>query len=135
MPHCATDGLPTSTLRSVPSPSYPGERVRVRGSSARRNALPMPRFAVILPAAGSSTRYAGPRNKLLETLGGQTVLARSIAAFQSRPDVTLIVIPTKAPLDLAGEKITLCPGGPSRAHSVHVALQQIPHDIASGAVH
>jgi 2-C-methyl-D-erythritol 4-phosphate cytidylyltransferase len=95
----------------------------------------MPRFAVILPAAGSSTRYAGPRNKLLETLGGQTVLQRSISAFQSRPDVAMIVIPTKASFDLTGDKVTLCPGGPSRAHSVLNALEQVPLEIEWIAVH
>ena len=53
----------------------------------------MPIFAVILPAAGSSTRYGGPRNKLFEVLEGRTVLERSVAAFQGRADVGSIVIP------------------------------------------
>lgn len=95
----------------------------------------MPPFAVILPAAGQSTRYQGPRNKLFETLEGQTVLERSIAAFQIRVDVATIIIPTRGQFDLAGDRIRICRGGSSRAHSVLAALREVPPDIEWVAIH
>ena len=36
----------------------------------------MNHVAVILPAAGRSVRYGGPRNKLLEPLAGMPVIAK-----------------------------------------------------------
>lgn len=95
----------------------------------------MPDFAVILPAAGQSTRYGGPRNKLFEILDGVTVLNRSIAAFQTRADVAMIVIPTRNPLDITGAHIHLCNGGASRAHSVLAALREVPPEIEWIAIH
>jgi 2-C-methyl-D-erythritol 4-phosphate cytidylyltransferase len=95
----------------------------------------MPAFAVILPAAGSSTRYGGLRNKLYEILDGTTVLARSVAAFQSRSDVERIIIPTRGSPEIAGDKVCLCMGGASRAHSVFSALHEVPDDIEWIAVH
>ena len=97
----------------------------------------MPTFAVILPAAGSSTRYGGPRHKLFEMLDGRTVLEHSIAAFQCRSDVAMIAIPTRDPLDieLPGERIHLCAGGATRAHSVLNALREVPANIEWVAVH
>ena len=95
----------------------------------------MHKFAVILPAAGQSTRYAGPRNKLHELLDGTTVLHRSVAAFQSREDVAMIVVPTRGSIDLTGDRITICTGGASRAHSVWAALRQVPQGIEWVAIH
>ena len=95
----------------------------------------MPTFAAILPAAGSSTRYGGPRNKLFEMLSGQTVLERSVAAFQGRPDVGLIVVPTRGSLELPGPRLKICAGGSSRAESVLLALREVPPDIEWVAVH
>lgn len=95
----------------------------------------MPTFAAIIPAAGRSTRFGGPRNKLFEPLDGRTVLERSVSAFQCRADVPLIVIPTRDPLDLPGERIHLCPGGSSRAESVWCALKQVPATIEWVAIH
>jgi 2-C-methyl-D-erythritol 4-phosphate cytidylyltransferase len=97
--------------------------------------LPMPTFAAILPAAGSSTRYGGARNKLFEMLDGRTVLERSVAAFQSRDDVAMIVIPTHGSLDLSGDRIKICAGGSTRAHSVLCALREVPAEIEWVAVH
>lgn len=96
----------------------------------------MPDFAVILPAAGSSTRYGAGRSKLLEDLGGQSVLARSLIAFLQRPDVVLVVIATQAELPLPEDKrIRRCPGGNCRARSVQNALELVPPQIEWVAVH
>jgi len=52
-------------------------------------------FAVILPAAGSGTRFGGG-NKLLTDIGGKSVLQRSVGLFASRADVGIIAIVTAA---------------------------------------
>jgi 2-C-methyl-D-erythritol 4-phosphate cytidylyltransferase len=103
-------------------------------------------FAVILPAAGQSSRF-GQTNKLLVPLRGDPVIAHSLRAFLARSDVPLIVIPTHlhdkitacAPMDvkdaIAAHRIRFCPGGASRAHSVQAALQHVPPSIEWIAVH
>jgi 2-C-methyl-D-erythritol 4-phosphate cytidylyltransferase len=101
-----------------------------------------PRFAVILPAAGQSTRFG--RDKLQEALNGRTVLERSIEAFTQRKDVAQIVIATsalkaaqsEAPGGISSdERIKYCPGGPSRADTVRNALRAIDKTIEWVAVH
>lgn len=96
-------------------------------------------FAVILPAAGRSTRF-GPANKLLADCNGLSVLERTLACFVPRDDVALILVPCSDPAiaDLArrgGEKVLLCPGGHSRAHSVLSALKNVPASIDWVAIH
>src|SRR5688572_23974543 len=54
--------------------------------------LPMPRFAVILPAAGSSTRFRSPRGKLVQDLLGVPVIARAVLPFVQRPDTHYIFL-------------------------------------------
>lgn len=107
----------------------------------------MPQFAAILPAAGQSTRYGGPTNKLLAGLAGEPVLARSLGAFLDRTDVAGVFLPTALPLrdnpDLApalasrlrDPRVTLCAGGPSRAESVRAALRLVPPKIEWVAIH
>ena len=105
----------------------------------------MPKFALILPAAGSSTRFGGPRNKLLEIVAGVPVLARSMRAFLLRADVAQIVIPTQTRLMesadwplaicLSDRRVVTCPGGSSRAHSVQCAAQRVDPSIEWIAVH
>ncbi len=51
----------------------------------------MPGIAVLIVAAGSGARLGGVP-KQYRTLGGKTVLARSVAAFASRQDITHIQI-------------------------------------------
>jgi 2-C-methyl-D-erythritol 4-phosphate cytidylyltransferase len=99
----------------------------------------MVEFAVIIPAAGSSTRYGGPRNKLLETLGGEAVIARTVRAFLARRDVIRVILPTGLselreilPRD---ERVVLCEGGETRAHSVWRGLREAPESVEWVAVH
>jgi 2-C-methyl-D-erythritol 4-phosphate cytidylyltransferase len=96
-------------------------------------------FAVILPAAGRSTRF-GPANKLSAELDGQAVLERTLTCFVRRSEVSLILVPCSdsAIADIArrgGEKVILCPGGHSRAHSVQSALKMVPASIDWVAIH
>ena len=105
----------------------------------------MAEFAVILPAAGSSSRY-GVRNKLAEDLGGRPVLLRSIDAFAARADhdVKLILVAADQRMrhwlsprlhEYDRDLVRLCPGGDCRAASVLAALRQVPEDIEWVAVH
>jgi 2-C-methyl-D-erythritol 4-phosphate cytidylyltransferase len=96
-------------------------------------------FAVILPAAGRSLRFGGGgRDKLLEPLGGQPVIARSVQAFLQRADVGLVIIPTNQRERIepvVDPRVQFCPGGPSRAESVLNALREIPERFEWVAVH
>jgi 2-C-methyl-D-erythritol 4-phosphate cytidylyltransferase len=95
-------------------------------------------FALILPAAGSSTRFGSPRSKLLEEIDGQTVLARSLNAFIDRPDVKYIVVAASfamRPHIPRSSKLTICDGGTCRAGSVLNALRNVPENIEWVAVH
>jgi 2-C-methyl-D-erythritol 4-phosphate cytidylyltransferase len=94
----------------------------------------MNRFAVIIPAAGSSMRFGAGRNKLLETLAGETVLRRSIRAF-ARPDVAGIFVASEIRNFDFGADVKLCRGGACRAESVRNALQAVPNNIEWVAVH
>jgi 2-C-methyl-D-erythritol 4-phosphate cytidylyltransferase len=52
----------------------------------------MSKFAVILPAAGSSTRFGGTQSKLVAELAGLPVIARAVLAFAQRGDTHQILI-------------------------------------------
>jgi 2-C-methyl-D-erythritol 4-phosphate cytidylyltransferase len=106
----------------------------------------MERFAVILPAAGRSARFGGGRDKLLEPLGGQAVVARAVGVFLARPDVGCVLIPTNQrdriePLlpppsrSRTDPHVTFCEGGASRAESVLAALRRVPAEFEWVAVH
>ncbi|MGD9857292.1 MAG: 2-C-methyl-D-erythritol 4-phosphate cytidylyltransferase [Planctomycetaceae bacterium] len=106
----------------------------------------MPRFAVILPAAGKSTRFGDARRKKpFVELKGRPVWVRTAEAFVNREDVaqTLVCI---APEDLdwfkekfapnlAFMNVEIVPGGSSRADTVQNALARVRADIDFVAVH
>lgn len=107
----------------------------------------MPRFAVILPAAGASTRFGPGSNKLFAPLpGGEPVIAVTLVAFLARRDVESIVIATASGADWADvhpslrriaddPRVRRCEGGPSRAESVRSGLHQVPTAVEWVAVH
>lgn len=105
----------------------------------------MPEFAVIIPAAGQSTRFGGQTSKLFQHLAGRPVLTWTLAAFVNRADVRQIVIATTDPdaiRDCAGSldksvlaKLKICPGGTCRADSVRVAALACDSSIEWVAVH
>jgi len=105
----------------------------------------MPEFAVILPAAGRSTRFGGPGSKLLQPLRGRPVLAWTLAAFAPRDDVAQIVVASDDPDairgcakyldDRAAQKLQICPGGYCRADSVRGAAVASSDSIGWLAVH
>jgi 2-C-methyl-D-erythritol 4-phosphate cytidylyltransferase len=107
----------------------------------------MPSFAVILPAAGSATRFGGAVNKVMAPLGGVPLVVHSLRAFLSRPDVAMVVIPahsatfqensTSAELArcLRDPRVKLCAGGDNRAESVRRGLSEVPASVEWVAVH
>ncbi len=100
----------------------------------------MPDFAVILPAAGASARFAAEKDKLLEPLNGRPIIVHSLYAFLERCDVVEVIIPTRRPDVLVDqiprdERIRFCSGGSCRAESVRSGLARVPETIEWVAVH
>ena len=105
----------------------------------------MSRFAVILPAAGRSSRFHDKRKKPFVDLDGRAVWVRTAELFINRDDVcqTLIVI---APDDreefsrrfsanLAFMGVEVVDGGAERADSVARALERLRDEAEFVAVH
>lgn len=106
----------------------------------------MPKFAVILPAAGRSTRFGEPRRKKpFVELQGRPVWVRAAELFANRDDVvqTLIVVAPddidffkeKFQANLAFMAVEIVAGGKERADSVRNALARVRADVDFVAVH
>jgi 2-C-methyl-D-erythritol 4-phosphate cytidylyltransferase len=105
----------------------------------------MARFAVILPAAGASSRFSGKEKKVFATIDGRAVWLRAAEAFVNRKDVvqTLVVIAPGdmdlfrtrygAHLGLLGVEVV--PGGAERFESVGNALAKLRDDVELVAIH
>lgn len=105
----------------------------------------MSRIAVILPAAGKSTRFRDKEKKVFASIDGRAVWLRAAEAFVSRQDVvqSLVVIAPEdeddfkrrygAHLGLLG--IDIVHGGAERFESVHNALARIRADVELVAIH
>ena len=106
----------------------------------------MSQFAVILPAAGQSSRFIGfQRKKPFVELNGRPVWVRTAEHFLNRPDVsqTILVV---APEDLewfhetfkanlSFMDITVVAGGTSRGESVRNGISAIVKPVEFIAVH
>jgi 2-C-methyl-D-erythritol 4-phosphate cytidylyltransferase len=105
----------------------------------------MPRFAVILPAAGKSSRFRDKDKKVFANIDGRAVWLRAAELFVNRTDVvqSLVVIAAEdqdlfrtrygAHLGLLGIEIVL--GGAERFDSVANALARLRDDIDLVAIH
>ncbi|MBL8990825.1 MAG: 2-C-methyl-D-erythritol 4-phosphate cytidylyltransferase [Phycisphaerae bacterium] len=122
---------------------------------------PTMRLAVIIPAAGASTRFAQTaarelglapdapaRSKLDEDLGGRPVLQRTVELFQHVPEVASIIVAGPAdPSSMAAFRdryadklgllgVRICAGGRDhRYQTVANALALVPQDCTHVAVH
>ena len=111
-----------------------GSEVRGQGSGI------VPRFAVILPAAGRSTRFGSAEKKVFADLDGRPVWRRSLELFLSRSDVCQCIV-VAAPEDrerfaaAAGERIQIADGGAERFESVANALALTTSEADFVAVH
>lgn len=106
----------------------------------------MSRFAVILPAAGKSTRFnLQKRKKAFVDLKGRAVWLRAAELFVNRDDViqTLVVVSPddlewfkeKFAPNLAFMNVEIVTGGAERADSVRNALARVRPDAEFVAVH
>lgn len=106
----------------------------------------MERFAVILPAAGRSTRFGDPKQKkIYAELEGRAVWLRAVEPFVNRDDVSQIIVAI-APDDrelferrfrasVAFMNIRVIDGGAERADSVAKALEVLDDDCGFVAIH
>lgn len=105
----------------------------------------MPSFAVILPAAGQSSRYGGTEKKPFLQLAGTPIWQRSAELFCHRPDVAKVCI-VVSPDDrerFESRFVAICKtlsvdivsGGAERFESVANALATIPDTVDFVAVH
>lgn len=105
----------------------------------------MSQVAVIIPAAGRSTRFGGPEKKPFLELAGRPVWQRTAELFWTRPDVSkvyLVIAPDDrerfvsryGPL-LMFVNAELVNGGSERFESVANALAKVPADVPLVAVH
>jgi 2-C-methyl-D-erythritol 4-phosphate cytidylyltransferase len=108
--------------------------------------MPLPRFTLILPAGGSSSRFGS--NKLLAMLAGEPVIARTLACFLDIPALARVVIASPQPnlirqacvrvidrFERAGVTVDFAAGGSTRAESVGSALHAAPADVEWAAIH
>jgi 2-C-methyl-D-erythritol 4-phosphate cytidylyltransferase len=105
----------------------------------------MARFAVILPAAGQSSRFKDKEKKPFVNLDGRAVWLRSAELFVTRSDVSqcvIVVAPTDEDLfrrrygaNLAFMNVQIVKGGTERSQSVANALAQVKEDVDLIAVH
>src|SRR3990170_6608575 len=106
----------------------------------------MARFAVILPAAGQSTRFSlHKRRKPFVELKGRAIWIRAVELFLKREDVvqTILVI-AKEDLEWFKEKfqpnlafmnVEIVEGGAERFESVQRGLASVRADVDFVAVH
>jgi 2-C-methyl-D-erythritol 4-phosphate cytidylyltransferase len=106
----------------------------------------MASFAVIVPAAGKSTRFGDPRTKKIEReLQGRPVWQWAIAPFLERPDVCEVRLAVSAE-DREGfarrharwldrPRLVLVEGGAERHDTVARGLEGLPSTVTHVAVH
>ena len=106
----------------------------------------MSKFAVILPAAGSSSRFKlQPRKKPFVEIAGRAVWLRAADPFLNHPQVVQVIV-VISPADhdwfreqyaphLAFQNIDVVLGGAERADSVGNALARLNPDVEYIAVH
>jgi 2-C-methyl-D-erythritol 4-phosphate cytidylyltransferase len=105
----------------------------------------MAMFAVLLPAAGRSSRFRDKEKKPFATLDGRAVWLRTAELFVNRPDVAqvlLIVAPDdletfklRYTANIAFMNVKLVSGGRERFESVANALAAVGPDVEHVAVH
>src|SRR5687768_3300254 len=102
-------------------------------------------FAVIIPAAGKSSRFAGREKKPFASLDGRAVWLRTAELFWSREEVSRVYV-VISPDDrddfqtrfghlLAFANAELVTGGAERHDSVANALARVPEEVPFVAIH
>jgi 2-C-methyl-D-erythritol 4-phosphate cytidylyltransferase len=105
----------------------------------------MASFAVIVPAAGKSSRFRDKEKKPFTNLDGRAVWLRSVELFIARPDVTqciIVVAPDDQELfrrryqaNLVFMNVEIAAGGAERFESVANALALVKPEVDFIAIH
>ena len=105
----------------------------------------MATVSVIIPAAGTGTRFGAGGNKVFQTLAGREVFLRSVDVFAARDDVCQILLVMSADdldavkrryaADLSSLGVSLVVGGSSRTESVRNALGRVDASASLVCVH
>src|SRR5436190_7753575 len=116
-----------------------------RTSESPAEADPMPAFAVILPAAGKSSRFGGREKKPFANIDGRAVWLRTAELFVNRPDVVqamLVIAPEDRELvqrrygaNLMFMEVKLVKGGAERFESMANALNHLKAEADHVAIH
>ena len=89
-------------------------------------------WIVIIPAAGSGTRFGGDLPKQYRDLDGVPILVRTVRAMLCHPAVKHVLIAVSAPMleqakeltEPFGERVIVVLGGSERQHSIAACLEQ-----------
>jgi len=98
------------------------------------------RVLVIIPAAGSGTRFGGDVPKQFQPLGGKPLVQRVVERFLFDPVVTRVIVPVMEKLVDAvksspGERVTFVAGGDTRLQSVIRGLEAAAGEFDLIAIH
>ena len=97
-------------------------------------AVSRPDVGVVIVAAGAGVRAGPGEPKQFRSILGVPMLLRALRPFTSHPDIDHVVValppgfaerPPEWLGRLAGERLTLVPGGDTRAHSVAAGLRAL----------
>ena len=101
--------------------------------------------AVIIPAAGASSRFGGKRKKVFERLKDRPVFIRTLELFVNRDDVCDVqLVVAESDLEAVREQyggnlgfmgVRITPGGAERTDSVRSALAKVPDEADFVCVH
>ncbi|HZN64951.1 MAG TPA: 2-C-methyl-D-erythritol 4-phosphate cytidylyltransferase [Tepidisphaeraceae bacterium] len=92
-------------------------------------------LAVIIPAAGSSSRFGGADKLVAPLQGDQPVIALTLRTFLKHASVGLVVLATRESVPWSDPRVAVCKGGASRAETVRNALAIVPREFEWVAVH
>jgi 2-C-methyl-D-erythritol 4-phosphate cytidylyltransferase len=97
-------------------------------------------LAVIVPAAGSGSRFGGELPKQFQPFAGRPLVQYVVERFLSEPEVSQIVVPVAPDLldsisQQAGERVTFIAGGATRQESVVHGMAGLRRDIELVAIH
>ena len=99
-------------------------------------------IAVIIPAAGSSTRFGGKISKQFIKIGNETVIERSVNKFLEIESVKKVYVAVdqhesliKSQSFINHPKVTMTFGGSSRSESVYKAVLAVDNDMDTIVIH
>ncbi|MBK5258306.1 MAG: 2-C-methyl-D-erythritol 4-phosphate cytidylyltransferase [Thermoanaerobaculia bacterium] len=98
------------------------------------------KILVIIPAAGSGTRFGGELPKQFQQLGGKPVIQRVIERFLFHEDVVRVVVAVSEQLlasvaQAPGDRVRFVRGGDTRQQSVTLAFRSVEEEFDIVAVH